>query len=60
MRAFVKLKQLIASNHELARKLTSLESKYDSQFNVVFDAIRQLMEPPSSPKRKIGFLGKNH
>jgi len=60
MRAFVKLKQLITSNHELARKLASLESKYDSQFKVVFDAIRQLMEPPSSPKRKIGFLGKNH
>ncbi len=46
MRAFVKLREMIASNTELARKLYALEKKYDSQFKVVFDAIRQLMEPP--------------
>lgn len=58
MRAFVKLKQLMASNHELARKLASLENKYDSQFKVVFDAIRQLMVAPNPSRHKIGFLGK--
>lgn len=56
MRAFVKLRQLLSSNTELARKLGALEKKYDAQFKVVFDAIRQLMIPPEKHKRKIGFL----
>ena len=60
MRTFGKLRKMLFNHAELAQKITKLESKYDSQFKVVFDAIRQLMEPPSSPKRKIGFLGKNH
>jgi len=55
MRAFVRLRQMLASNAELARKLEALEKKYDSQFKVVFDAIRQLMAPPETKKRKIGF-----
>ena len=55
MRAFVRLRELLASNKELARKLDALEKKYDSQFKIVFDAIRQLMAPPVKPKRKIGF-----
>jgi len=55
VRAFVKLRQLLASNAELARKLAALEQKYDAQFKVVFDAIRQLMSPPAKPKREIGF-----
>jgi hypothetical protein len=55
MRTFVKLRQLLASNAELARKLAAMEKKYDSQFKVVFDAIRQLMTPPEAKKRKIGF-----
>jgi len=55
MRAFVKLRQMLASNAELARKLAMLEQKYDAQFKVVFDAIRQLMSPPAKPKREIGF-----
>ena len=55
MRAFVRLRQMLASNAELARKLASLERKYDSQFKMVFDAIRQLMTPPDVKKRKIGF-----
>jgi hypothetical protein len=55
MRAFVKLRELLASNRELARKLDALEKKYDSQFKAVFDAIRQLMAPPVKPKRRIGF-----
>ena len=56
MRAFVKLRELIASNKDLAKRLDELEKKYDSQFKVVFDAIRELMspiEPP--PKPHIGF-----
>jgi len=55
MRAFVRLRQMLASNAELARKLNALEKKYDAQFKVVFDAIRQLMTPPQKPGRKIGF-----
>lgn len=56
VRAFVRLRQMLASNAELARKLEALERKYDAQFKVVFDAIRELMTPPE-PKRKrpIGF-----
>ncbi|MCC6127231.1 MAG: ORF6N domain-containing protein [Pirellulales bacterium] len=56
MRTFVKLRRMLASNVELARKLDALERKYDSQFKVVFDAIRQLMIPPDNKaKRRIGF-----
>lgn len=55
MRAFVKLRQILASHAELARKLAELEKKYDRQFKVVFDAIRQMMAPPEKPKRRIGF-----
>lgn len=55
VRAFVKLRQMLASNAELARKLAAMEKKYDAQFKVVFDAIRQLMSPPAKPKREIGF-----
>jgi hypothetical protein len=55
MRAFVKLREMIAANKDLARRLDDIEKKYDSQFKVVFDAIRQLMTPPEPKKRKIGF-----
>ena len=55
MRAFVKLREIFATHKDLARKLEDLEKKYDSQFKVVFDAIRQLMLPPEKPKRRIGF-----
>ena len=62
MRAFVKLREMIASNKELAKRLDDLEKKYDSQFKVVFDAIRELMTPPDPPPaplppkpRRIGF-----
>ena len=56
MRAFVRLRQMLASNVELARKLAVLEKKYDAQFRVVFDAIRELMTPPDpKKKRPIGF-----
>jgi len=56
MRAFVRLRQMLASNTQLATKLADMEKKYDAQFKVVFDAIRQLMTPPQSKKRKIGFV----
>lgn len=56
MRAFVQLRQMLASNAELARKLATLEKKYDAQFKVVFDAIRELMTPAEPKKRHpIGF-----
>jgi len=55
MRAFVQLRRTLDSNSGLARKLLELESKYDGQFKVVFDAIRQLMAPPPRPGRRIGF-----
>lgn len=56
MRAFVRLRQMLASNAELARRLAELEKKYDAQFKVVFDAIRELMTPPEpKKKRSIGF-----
>ena len=56
MRAFVRLRMMLASHAELARKLDALEKKYDAQFRVVFDAIRELMRPPDPKKRPIGFL----
>jgi phage regulator Rha-like protein len=59
VRAFVKLRQMLASNAELARKLAAMEKKYDAQFKVVFDAIRQLMSPPPKPKREMGFHVKH-
>jgi len=61
MRAFVKLRRMLASHAVLARKLDDLEKKYDKQFAVVFEAIRQLMElSQEEQKRKIGFLAKEH
>ena len=57
MRAFVRLRQMLASHTDLARKLAALEKKYDAQFKVVFDAIRELMTPPETRKGKsIGFV----
>jgi len=56
MRAFVRLRRLLSSNAELAKKLDALERKYDAQFKAVFDAIRELMAPPDKPKRSIGFV----
>ena len=55
MRAFVRLRRLLGANAELASKVDALEKKYDAQFKVVFDAIRQLMTPPAANRRKIGF-----
>jgi hypothetical protein len=56
MRAFVKLRRLVQSHAELAGKLAALEKRYDSQFRIVFDAIRELMSPPpNASRKKIGF-----
>jgi len=58
MRAFVKLREMIASHKDLAAKLEALEQKNDFQFKVVFDAIRELMVPAEPKRRKIGFKGE--
>jgi hypothetical protein len=57
VRAFVKLREFMLNHKDLARKVDDLEQRYDAQFKVVFDAIRQLMTPAAKPKRrgKIGF-----
>lgn len=55
MRAFVRLKQMLQSNAEFAKKLEALERKYDGQFEVVFQAIRELMAPPPVSRKRIGF-----
>jgi len=58
MRAFVQLREMLASNVELSRKLKRMEKKYDKQFKIVFEAIRQLMAPAETKKKKIGFTVK--
>lgn len=56
MRAFVRLRQMLSTHADLARKLEDMEKKYEGQFKVVFDALRQLMAPPpSAAKREMGF-----
>jgi hypothetical protein len=60
IRTFVKLREMISSHKDLARKLNELEKKYDGQFQIVFEAIRQLIEVEESPKRKIGFIAREH
>lgn len=55
MRAFVRLRSLLAAHAELARRLDEFEKRYDKQFRAVFDAIHQLMAPPAPPRKQIGF-----
>ena len=55
MRAFVRLRELLSTHEDLARELRKLETKYDAQFKVVFDAIRELMQPEADAKPRIGF-----
>lgn len=59
MRTFVRLRQMLASNVELSRRLDNLESKYNHEFKVVFDAIRQLMWPLRSNRKQIGFCSRS-
>ena len=56
MRAFVKLREVLGAHRDLAQKMEALERKYDTQFHAVFEAIRQLMEPPVVRRRPIGFV----
>src|SRR5215510_6309154 len=56
MRAFVKLRQLLVTNADLARRLDELESKYDKRFKIVFVAIRHLMAKPVRDRKEIGFI----
>jgi len=58
IRTFVKLREMMASHKDLARKLEALEKKYDGQFQIVFEAIRQIIEVEEQPKRKVGFIAK--
>jgi len=55
MRTFVQLRRLMDSNRDLAQKIGEMEDKYDGQFRIVFDAIRQLISPPAQPSRELGF-----
>ena len=60
MRTFTKLREILATHKDLQRKIEDMESKYDKQFKVVFEAIRQLLEPPPAPEKpkgRIGFTG---
>jgi len=60
VRAFIRLRGILAGHKELAQQLEALEKKYDSQFKVVFETIRKLMEPADAPSsRRIGFLRKD-
>jgi hypothetical protein len=56
MRTFTRLRQLLSTHKDLLKKIDQMESKYDRQFKVVFDAIRKLVEPPAKPKKRIGFI----
>jgi len=59
MRTFVHVRRMLQENRELARKIKSLEKKYDQQFHVVFEAIRKLIEPKSTKRKPIGYRTKN-
>ncbi len=56
MRTFTKLRELMATHKDLKRKIERMEKKYDEQFHVVFEAIKQLLESPKKQKRQIGFV----
>jgi hypothetical protein len=58
MRAFVKLRQILATHEELSHRLEEMESRYDQQFRAVFDAIGELMAPEEQPRRPIGFTAE--
>jgi hypothetical protein len=55
MRTFTRLRKMLATHAELKKKIEEMEEKYDEQFRVVFEALRQLLEADEKPKRKIGF-----
>ncbi|OGI18504.1 MAG: hypothetical protein A3B68_07095 [Candidatus Melainabacteria bacterium RIFCSPHIGHO2_02_FULL_34_12] len=55
MRTFTKLREMIESHKDLKGKIEEMEKKYDEQFQIVFEAIKRLIEPEIKPKRKVGF-----
>jgi len=55
VRTFIKLREMLLTHEDLKQKIEAMERKYDQQFKVVFDAIRELLTPPEKPKRRIGF-----
>ena len=55
MRTFTRIRQMLLSNKDLKRKIEAMENKYDKQFSIVFEAIKQLLQEDDKPKRKIGF-----
>ncbi len=55
IRTFTKFREMILTHKELQKKIESMESKYDYQFKIVFNAIKQLLEPPEKPKKRIGY-----
>ena len=55
MRAFVRMRSILSEHKQLRKKVSELEQKYDHQFKAVFDAIQELMEPPASSRKQIGF-----
>jgi len=57
VRTFTKLRQILASHKDLLRKINEMESKYDRQFKIVFDAIRKIISPAVISKKRIGFVG---
>ncbi len=59
MRTFVKLREMMSTHKDLARKLEELEKKYDGQFQAVFDAIRLLIEVEEKPRKKIGYISES-
>jgi len=56
MRAFVRLRELIATHKDLAERIATMEKKYDRQFRIAFEILEELMAPPDPPRRPIGFL----
>ena len=59
MRTFTKIRELLSTHKDLKQKIEEMEKQYDAQFKVVFDAIKQLMEPPQKTRKRIGFLREN-
>jgi hypothetical protein len=59
MRTFTKLREMIATHKDLVKRLNELEKKYDGQFQIVFEAIRQLIQVEEKPKRKIGYINES-
>ena len=58
MWAFTNIRQMLLTHEDLKRKIESMEKKYDQQFQIVFEAIKQLLEPNQKPKKRIGFMVK--